>query len=102
MNDRIVVSNNPENAIDPIGLNTIVLPRLLIPRITIPRIAPNFPLDPVFLPPFYYDIDMRDTSKWPQPPVYGSCTEGEPSRKKPRNGERKVFMIKMEANGGRI
>ncbi len=35
---------------------------------------------------------MTDPSTWPDPPVEGECTEGDPSRSKPRKrGEKSVY-----------
>ncbi|HIP83470.1 MAG TPA: hypothetical protein EYH19_07865 [Desulfocapsa sulfexigens] len=38
------------------------------------------------------DTDMTDPSTWPDPPVEGECTEGDPSRSKPRKrGEKSDY-----------
>lgn len=35
---------------------------------------------------------MTDTSTWPNPPAYGPCQEGGPSRSKPRKrGEKSLY-----------
>ena len=68
-----------------------------------PRITISIPIPPVLPIPItnsidrinsqeWENIELGDTRTWPQPPVEGKLTEGDPSREKPKaRGEKSLY-----------